>query len=106
MKKIELIEEQQRKKRYKLLSSVIIGITILLSMLQLILANTLASYGNDLARYSVEEKDLTLQNEILMKQISQFTSLQTIASKAAELSLKTPEGYLVVKADESVAFAQ
>ena len=103
MKKIELEEKQERKERFTFLTSLAIGVTILLALLQLVLSNHLASYGKELANLGKTDKALSFENELLKKEIASQSAIATISQKAKSLSLGPASKFLVVEEVESVA---
>ena len=105
MKKIELEEKYERKRRFSFLISIVIGVTLLLAFLQLLLSNHLAGFGRELAAISKEEQSLTFENELLQKEIAKESSLATIIVKAHTLSLAAASNFLVVGEHESVALS-
>ena len=103
MQKIKLEENLTRKKRFTLLTSVTIGITILLALLQLFLSNRLASFGDELALLGKTEKELAFENERLAKEVAKESSIAAISQKAQGKFLAIPASFLVVEKQESVA---
>lgn len=103
MKKIELEEKRERKKRFTLLTALIIGMLFLLAFAQLLLSNHLASFGKELVALRNVEKALTVDNERLEKDIAKESSIATISQKAHELSFSSASLFFVVEAQESVA---
>lgn len=103
MKKIELEEKLERKKRFVFLASLIIGVTLFLAFAQLLLSNHLAGFGKELMSLNKEEKALAFENELLTKEIAKESSVANISQKAYDLSLTTATSFLVVTPDESVA---
>ena len=102
MQKIKLEENLTRKKRFTLLTSVVIGVTIVLALLQLFLSNRLASFGDELALLGKTEKALSFENERLEKEVAKESSIAAISQKARSNSLSTPVSFLVVEKQESL----
>jgi len=100
---MKLEAKQERKRRFTLLVSLIIGVTVVLAIFQLVLSNRLASYGGELAKLRTQEKEFTESNMLLTKEIAKAGSLETIAQKAQNLSMTSATAFLVVEKAESVA---
>ena len=103
MKKIELEKKTTRKKRFIFLVSLIITVTCILALAQLFLSNHLAGFGKELLALQKEEKALSLENQLLSKQIAKESSIATIAQKSHTTLLGKPSAFLVIEAGESVA---
>lgn len=103
MKKIALEEQQKRKTRFTLISSLFVGVTVLLAFLQLLLANHLAGFGRELQSLASKEKSVSAENELLKKEIAKESSLAVISEKANILSFGTVSQFLVIEDSESVA---
>ncbi|GEM_PF-4611729 len=103
MKKIEMEARNQRKKRFTFLTLLIVGATVLLAFLQVIFSNHLAGYSQEMAALLREEKTLSLENELLNKQIASSSSILAISKRAQEQAFVAPTKFLVVAEQESVA---
>ena len=103
MKKIELEEKKERKRRFTLLSAATIGVTLGLAFLQLILSNHLASFGQELSALSKKENELSFQNELLTKKVASESAITTISQKAQNLNFSVAKNVLVVQEKESLA---
>lgn len=103
MKKIQHEMHSQRKKRYTLLTTFFIAISLLLCIVQMILSNRLASFGKELAYLSKDEQTLSLENEVLTKQIAEISSISMISQRARNLSFSQPAQFLVIGEQKTVA---
>lgn len=103
MKKIELEEARDRKKRFTLLTFIIIGITIILAIGQVILANRLASFSEKLAILAKTQDRIVYENELLRKKVASESAIAAISVRARQLSLDKASKFLVIEEAESVA---
>ena len=103
MQKIKLEAHHDRKRRFTFLASFIIVVTIVLALFQLFLSNRLANYGDELATLATKEKELSMANDGLTKEIAEAGSLLTISEKAQNLSMSPAGSFLVVNEAQSVA---
>lgn len=105
MRKIEL-KSSKSKKRFNLLALISIAFLVVLLFLQVILSNRLASYGEELSALSKEENTLSLENELLLREIASQSAIATIAQKAQEMSFVSPTKFLIAQEEEPVALAK
>jgi hypothetical protein len=103
MKKIELEQKKERKRRFTTLSAVIIGVTVVLSLIQLLFSNHLAAYGGELATLAKREKELSFENGMLVKKVASASAIVTISRKAKDLNFQTASNILVIEEKESLA---
>ncbi len=90
-----------RKKRVIL--TAIIGVFIVLSLVQVVLSNSLSTTGIVLSRLESEVSLYQRQNSILREAVLSDTSLTKIASKAASLGFSKDSSQIVVSGSVPIA---
>lgn len=83
--------------------AIIVGIVVFLSVLQVVVSNKLSTTGVVLGRYQDEIKQYETENTILAQKLLVSTSLQSIASQAAELGFIETTQKLVLSASVPLA---
>lgn len=83
---IKTFEAEEKNKFPKLILPVIFGLTIL-TLMQIWVSNTVVAFGEKYEKLFDLEKNLKMENQILEMEIAKASSLNTIASKSAELGL-------------------
>lgn len=72
----------------------LVGLTVLLVItllgFQIVVSHRLSTVGADLQAMDEEIGDLTLENELLQREIATSSSLMTISKKATELGFVSP----------------
>lgn len=103
MKKIELEAQRGRKKRFTLLISFSVGITIMLALVQVALSNRLASFSEELVKLEEAQQQFSYENELLRKNVASMSAIAAISQKAHTLLLAEASKFLVIEETESVA---
>ncbi|MEK7092506.1 MAG: hypothetical protein AAB907_02680 [Patescibacteria group bacterium] len=78
--------------------SVIVGIVVLLTVLQVVVSNKLSTTGVVLGRYQDEIRKYETENTILAQKLLISTSLASIASQAASLGFIEGNNKLILSA--------
>lgn len=68
----------------KIVISVIFGL-LALTLIEIWVTNTAVAFGEKFEKLTEAEKNLMIENQILENQIAEYSSLNNIASKSAQL---------------------
>lgn len=94
---IKKFEPEQQKsgfsKKYILVIIFLFGLTLV----EIWTNNTVVIYGEKFGKLSELAKQLDLENQILENQIAKHTSLNSIASKSAQLGFTPPESIQYIR---------
>ena len=89
---IKKFEPEQPKKVFsKKYISLVAIFLFALTLVEIWTNNTVVIYGEKFEKLSTISKQLNLENQILENEIAKNTSLNSIASKSAQLGFSTPE---------------
>ena len=91
------------KKQTKLLITVITCIIVVLSLVQVILSNSLSTTGIALARLERDVQNYQRQNVLLREKILTESSLTKIVSKAAVLGFSKGKSQIVINGSVPIA---
>ncbi len=81
-------------KKYVALAAIfLLGLTLV----EIWTNNTVVIYGGKFEKLSDSAKQLNLENQILENQIAKLVSLNSIASKSAQLGFKAPESIQYIR---------
>lgn len=75
---------------------VVVGLFVLM-LIEIWTSNNVVTYGEKLERLSVLSKTLDLENQILENEIAKRQSLNSVASKSAELGFSAPESIQYIR---------
>lgn len=75
------------------ITKIIIGLTVILLLLQVLVANRLTNVGLSLRDFDDQEQRLSEENEILERKIATFSSLTQIAKRATEMGFAPAKTY-------------
>ncbi len=75
------------------LTKIIVGLTIILLLLQVVVANRLTNVGLSLTELDSQQQQLNEENELLQRKIATFSSLTQIAQRASELGFAPAHAY-------------
>ena len=73
-----------------------ITIIVVLSVIQVVVANSISTTGIELGELNHKISSIKKENEILREQVLTGSSLTTIASKAGELGFESKKAQLVI----------
>jgi cell division protein FtsL len=90
-------------KRARFIIPVLTLVIISLSVIHVIVANRLSTTGIDLYEMQAELTKYKKQNIILHEQVLKLSSLDTIASRAAELGFVEPKQNIVIEGQVPLA---
>lgn len=79
-------------------------LVLILSVLQIIISNRLASYGKKISKLSDQTKEMNLANERIKKKIASSSALTTLTAKAKDLGFTQKAN--VIYLDELYSVAQ
>lgn len=89
--------EEQKNKFPKKYIVLIVLILFVLTVIEIWASNTVVTYGEKFEKLSALEKALNLENQILQNEIARYTSLNSIASKSAELGFSRIESIQYIR---------
>lgn len=95
---IKKFEPEEPKKGFskKYVALTVFGL-LLLTVIEIWVNNTMVTYGEKFENMSSLQKNLTMENQILENEIAKKTSLQSIASKSAELGFSKVESIQYIR---------
>lgn len=95
IKKFDPVEPQKNfSKRY--IVFIVLGF-LLLTVIEIWVNNTVVTYGEKFESMSFLQKNLSMENQILETEIAHKASLQSIASKSAELGFSKVESIQYIR---------
>lgn len=98
-----ILRTTSRSHQALLLRRLVVGVGCLMvavSLLQLVVANSFAGKGEDLARVLAKKEALKEENDILQTHIATLTSLEYIAQKARSMGLSDAKAVVFIRHDD------
>lgn len=95
---IKTFEPEEQKNKFPKKYIVLIVLTLfVLTVIEIWASNTVVTYGEKFEKLSALEKALNLENQILQNEIAKYTSLNSVASKSAELGFSKIESIQYIR---------
>lgn len=89
--------DEQKSKFPKKYIALIVFTLFVLTVIEIWASNIVVTYGEKFEKLSSLEKALNLENQILGNEIAKYTSLNSVASKSAELGFSKIESIQYIR---------